>query len=159
MIAEKVSHTHPFNSPLSTTTRVSRCQKGEINLVLLKLETVSGSGISWAVQRFRGMLLRRSWESSTMLVCCQNRSRNSLKSALLEVKSVADNDVTRTHSEDTGQETSPILLLTILIPWHWEWTLLYTSVYCICVCNVCFMFLSVLSQGTLSQPEWEAASK
>ena len=26
------THTHPFNSPLSTTTRVSRCQKGEINL-------------------------------------------------------------------------------------------------------------------------------
>jgi len=42
-------HTHPFNGPLSGATRVSRYQKGETNLDLLKQETVSGSGISWAI--------------------------------------------------------------------------------------------------------------
>jgi len=38
-----------FNGPLSRTTRVSRFQKGKANLDLLKQETVSGSGISWAI--------------------------------------------------------------------------------------------------------------
>jgi len=40
------THTHPFNDPLSGTTRVSRYQKGESNL---KQETVSG--ISWAIYK------------------------------------------------------------------------------------------------------------
>jgi len=43
------SHTHPFNDPLSGTTRVSRYQKEKPIWVLLKQETVSGSGISWAI--------------------------------------------------------------------------------------------------------------
>jgi len=42
-------HTHPFNGPLSGTTQVSRYQKGKPIWILLKQETVSGSGISWAV--------------------------------------------------------------------------------------------------------------
>jgi len=42
-------HTHPFNNPFSGTTQVSRYQEGKTNLDLLKQETVSGSGISWAV--------------------------------------------------------------------------------------------------------------
>jgi len=46
------THTHPFNGPLSGTTQVSRYQKGKTNLDLLKQETVSGSGISWAICKF-----------------------------------------------------------------------------------------------------------
>jgi len=42
-------HTHPFNGPLSRTTWVSRYQKGKTNLDFTKRETVSGSGISWAM--------------------------------------------------------------------------------------------------------------
>jgi len=38
---------HPFNGPLSETTRVSRYQKG--NLHLLEQEIVSDSGIGWAI--------------------------------------------------------------------------------------------------------------
>ena len=60
------THTHPFNGPFSGTTQVSRYQKSITNLdfteardsewqwhqlgeiwILLKQETVSGSGISW----------------------------------------------------------------------------------------------------------------
>jgi len=41
--------THPFNGPVSGTTRVSRYQKGKSIWILLKQETVSGSGISWAI--------------------------------------------------------------------------------------------------------------
>ena len=44
-----MEHTHPFNGPLSVTTRVSRYQKGKTNLDLVKQETVSDSGISWAI--------------------------------------------------------------------------------------------------------------
>ena len=40
------THTHPFNGPLSRTIRVSRYQKGKPIWILLKQETVSGSGIS-----------------------------------------------------------------------------------------------------------------
>ena len=43
------THTHTFNGPLSGTTRVSRYQKGKPIWILLKQETVSGSGISWAI--------------------------------------------------------------------------------------------------------------
>ena len=45
---QRETHTHPFNGPLSGTTRVSRYQKGKPIWILLKQETVSGSGISWA---------------------------------------------------------------------------------------------------------------
>jgi len=44
-----ITHTHPFNGPLSRTTHVSRYQKGKTIWILLKQETVRGSGISWAV--------------------------------------------------------------------------------------------------------------
>jgi len=37
--------THPFNSPLSGTTQVGRYQKGKTNM----WETVSSGGISWAI--------------------------------------------------------------------------------------------------------------
>jgi len=40
---------HTFNGPLSGTTRVSQYQKGKPIWILLKQETVSGSGISWAI--------------------------------------------------------------------------------------------------------------
>ena len=43
------THTHPFNGPFSGTTQVGRYQKGKTNLDLLKQETVSGSGIRWAI--------------------------------------------------------------------------------------------------------------
>jgi len=46
---QSTSHTHPFNGPLSGTTRVSRYQKAKTNWILLKQETLSGSGISWAM--------------------------------------------------------------------------------------------------------------
>ena len=42
-------HTHPFRGPLSGTTRVSQYQKGKPIWILLKQETVSGIGISWAI--------------------------------------------------------------------------------------------------------------
>jgi len=45
----RVQYIHPFNVPLSGTTRVSRYQKGKTIWILLKQEAVSGSGISWAV--------------------------------------------------------------------------------------------------------------
>ena len=38
-----------FNGPFSGTTRVSQYQKGKPIWILLKQETVSGSGISWAI--------------------------------------------------------------------------------------------------------------
>jgi len=37
---------HPFNGPLSGTTRVSWYQKGKTNLDLLEQDVVTGSGIS-----------------------------------------------------------------------------------------------------------------
>jgi len=45
------THTRPFNGPLAGTTWVSRYQKCKTNLDLLEQETVSGSGISWAMYK------------------------------------------------------------------------------------------------------------
>ena len=42
-------HTHPFNGPFSRTTQVSRYQKVKPILILLNRETVSGSGVIWAI--------------------------------------------------------------------------------------------------------------
>ena len=42
-------YTHPFSGPLSGTTQGSRYQKGETIWILLKQESVSGSGISWTI--------------------------------------------------------------------------------------------------------------
>ena len=45
--------THPFNGPLSGTTWVSRYQIGIKPIwISLEQETVSGSGISWAICKF-----------------------------------------------------------------------------------------------------------
>jgi len=41
----------PFNGHLSRNTQVSQYQKGKTNLGLLEQETVSGSGISWAIHK------------------------------------------------------------------------------------------------------------
>jgi len=44
------THTHTFDGPFSRTTWVSRYQKGKTSVcIVLKQETVSGSGISWAI--------------------------------------------------------------------------------------------------------------
>ena len=43
------THTQPLNGPFSGTTQVSRYQKGKPIWILLKQETVSDSGISWAI--------------------------------------------------------------------------------------------------------------
>jgi len=43
------THTHTFNCPSSGTTRVSRYYKVKPFWILLKQETVSGSGISWTI--------------------------------------------------------------------------------------------------------------
>ena len=48
-LSGNVTHTHPFNDHFSGTTRVSRYQKGKPIWILLKQETVSSSGISWAI--------------------------------------------------------------------------------------------------------------
>ena len=46
------THTHPFNGPFSGTTQVSRYQIYKKPIwILLKQETVSGSGISWDIYK------------------------------------------------------------------------------------------------------------
>ena len=46
-----LSHTHSFNGPFSGTAWVSRYEKGKPIWILPKQETVSGSGISWAISK------------------------------------------------------------------------------------------------------------
>jgi len=41
LFGTKYTHTHPFNGPLSGTTRVSQYQKGKPIWILLKQETVT----------------------------------------------------------------------------------------------------------------------
>ena len=56
LVTRRITHTQThttFNGPFSRTTRVSRYQKGKTQpiWILLKQETVSGSGISWAIYK------------------------------------------------------------------------------------------------------------
>ena len=53
-VCTRHTHTHarPFNGPFSGTTQVSRYQKSKTNLDFTEQETVSGSGISWAICKF-----------------------------------------------------------------------------------------------------------
>jgi len=45
----RYTHTPPFNGPFSGTRQVSRYRKGKTNLDFTEAETLSGSGISWAI--------------------------------------------------------------------------------------------------------------
>jgi len=48
---QRYTHTHPFSGPFSGTTQVSQYQKGKPIWILLKQETVSGSGTNISLQR------------------------------------------------------------------------------------------------------------
>ena len=83
------THTHPFNGPLSRTTRASRYQKGEPIWILLKQETVSGSGISWAVcrsaSRSREITTPAPYHSVFLQAGCPScRPTNSVKALKVE---------------------------------------------------------------------------
>jgi len=89
------THTHPFNGPLSGTTEVSRYQKGKPIGILLKQETVSGSGISWAIRKFAPLFRQITMPASHYSVflqagCPSCRPTNSVK-ALNAVLCAASN--------------------------------------------------------------------
>ena len=79
------THTHPFNGPFSGTTRVGRYQKGKKPIwILLKQETVSGNGISWAIcksaSRSRQITTPAPHHSSFLQAWCPScRPTNSVK--------------------------------------------------------------------------------
>jgi len=86
------THTHPFNGPFSGTTRVCWYQKGKTNLDLLKQETVSGSGISWAIcksaPRSRQITTptpHHSVFTGRMLFLPPNQQRQSTEGTLLPI--------------------------------------------------------------------------
>ena len=91
--SETHTHTHPFNGPFSRTTRVSRYQKGKTNLDFTEQETVSGSGISWAMcksaSRSRQITMPVPHHSSFLQAGCpSSRPTNSIKA--LKAKSIWD---------------------------------------------------------------------
>ena len=47
-MVQLMPHTHPFNSPFPGLPGLARTRKVKPIWILLKQETVSGSGISWA---------------------------------------------------------------------------------------------------------------
>ena len=73
----------PFNSPLSGTTRISRYQKGKTNLDLLEQESVSGSGIGWAICKYasrpRQITTLASHRSVLQAGCPSRHPTNSIK--------------------------------------------------------------------------------
>ena len=81
------THTHPFNGPLSMTTRVSRYQNGKTVKpirILLKQETVSGSGsgISWAICKSASRSRQPRQHPTTLFLqagCPSCRPANSVK--------------------------------------------------------------------------------
>ena len=88
------THTHPFNGPFSGTTQVGRYQKGKTNLDLLKQETVSGSGISWAICKSapnsRQITMPAPHHSSFLQAgcpsCCPTNSVKALNANVIALK-------------------------------------------------------------------------
>jgi len=84
------THTHPFNGPFSGTTQVSRYQNGKTNLDFTEEQTVSGSGISWAIcksaPRSRQITTPATHHSFLQAGCPSCRPSNSVKA--LKAKSV-----------------------------------------------------------------------
>jgi len=63
-------HTHPFNGPLSGTTQESQYQKGKKPIwILLKQETVGGSGISSTIMQVCTSLQTDNHTSTPPLLC------------------------------------------------------------------------------------------
>ena len=81
------TRTHPFNGPLSGTTQVSWYQKVKPIWILLKQETVSGSGISWAICKSapRSRQIPRQHPTAQFFLqarcpsCCPTNSVKALK--------------------------------------------------------------------------------
>ena len=64
--SERAVHTHPFNSPFPGLPRWAGTRKVKPIWILLKQETVSGSGISWAI--CKSTLLQTDNHASTPLL-------------------------------------------------------------------------------------------
>jgi len=79
VIQSYYTHTHPFDCPLSGTTRVSWYQKGKTNLDLLKQETVSGSGISWVMCKSAPRSRQITTPASHQAGCPSCRQTNSVR--------------------------------------------------------------------------------
>ena len=75
------TYIHPFNGPLSGTTQVSRYQKVKPIWILLKQETVSSSGISWAIMSCSRQTTTPAPHHSVFLQagCPSCRPTNSIK--------------------------------------------------------------------------------
>ena len=75
------THAHTFNDPFSGTIRISRYQKGKPIWILLKQETVSGSGISWAIYTSAPLSTKPAPHHSVFLQagCPTCRPTNSVK--------------------------------------------------------------------------------
>jgi len=68
---------HPFNGPLSGTTRVSRYQKGKTSLDLLEQEIVSGSGIIWTICKSAPLRSGLQYSARTRMPGCQHQTTNT----------------------------------------------------------------------------------
>ena len=73
------THTHPFNGHFSGTTQVSRYRKVKPIWILLKQETVSGSGISWAICKSapRSRQITTQFDTGRMPFLPPNQQRQS----------------------------------------------------------------------------------
>ena len=90
------THTHPFNGPMSGTTRVSRYRKVKPIWILLEQETVNGSGISWAIcksaPRSRQITMPTPHHSGFLQAGCPScRPTNSVKALKATVPPLTNN--------------------------------------------------------------------
>jgi len=91
----RLQHTQPFNGPLSGTTGWAGTRKVKAIWILLKQETVSGNGISWAVcksaPRSRQMTTPVPHHSSFLQAGCPScRPINSVKALKASIAQNSD---------------------------------------------------------------------
>jgi len=99
-------HTHPFNGPLSRTTGWAGTRKVKPIWILLKQETVSGSGISWAIcksaSRSRQTTMPAPHHSVLQAGCPSCRPTNNGKALKANCETVKLHKVKQKHSLRLG---------------------------------------------------------
>ena len=105
---QQQQHTHPFNGPMS---RWAGTRKVKPIWILLKQETVSGSGVSWAICKSAPCSRQITTPAPHHSVCLQagcpscrpTNSVKALKALYTEGSNLSTTSATNTHKSQPGQ--------------------------------------------------------
>jgi len=130
--ARNNTHTHPFNGPFSGTTQMSSYQKGKPIWILLKQETVSGSGISWAICKSAPCYRQTTTPAPHTLFlqagCLSCHPTKGVKALKANLNVIYLQVIVRTHTHTRTALPGPLeYRLCRLSCWLWKLTHVWTT--------------------------------